>query len=594
MQNMSRRFGRMTTKSSADDSQIAVLLKDFDDADMLLGKIVESTQAWRDAWVSIATYQSRLVEEFDGLYGPIIGSSETPSNHKAVDTDPVRLARTNRLRKEYDELRTDLLEELGAVDTRLSQPAARAKESLAPMKKTIKKRNDKKTDFEISQGRVDSLMKKPKRTDRENVSLAKAEVELANTKEAYQAADHDLRQRLPTLVALIFSLTPYILEAQVEIQNRMLAHYYTVLHTYCEEEGFPSPPPAMEQVVQDWEFAFKPVQAEIESFGSLTQGKAMRRAATDQDNKKRPSNGSRVPSTASSISLPASFRRGSQTPGSSSQTPCVSEYPPSPPLSTISRKSSAIPVGNAPGSQPLSTGGDYFDPPRPTFMPTPQATPVSSGVVRSPAGPNIDSFQAKVSPLTAAIGKKKPPPPPPAASRPVFVTALYDFDGQGNGDLSFREGDRIRVVQKTNSTDDWWEEATATLEAMNAASRVALKRTRTIFLSDGQPHYENLSSMPELWWVSVKLSAEDRLSSDEELMDLVADRCRAGDCAVTNYDALHHKQELCISFPAMNCDKDLATRGWMIIVAGLAEHYQMEIAAGRLSVDRDYVFGPRV
>lgn len=39
MQNMQRRFGRMTTKESADDSQIAVLLKDFDDADMLLGKV---------------------------------------------------------------------------------------------------------------------------------------------------------------------------------------------------------------------------------------------------------------------------------------------------------------------------------------------------------------------------------------------------------------------------------------------------------------------------------------------------------------------------------------------------------------------------
>jgi hypothetical protein len=39
MQNMQRRFGRMTTKQSADDSQIAVLLKDFDDADMLLGKV---------------------------------------------------------------------------------------------------------------------------------------------------------------------------------------------------------------------------------------------------------------------------------------------------------------------------------------------------------------------------------------------------------------------------------------------------------------------------------------------------------------------------------------------------------------------------
>ena len=85
-----------------------------------------------------------MIDEFDGLYGPIIGSSETPSNHQAVETDSVRLGRTNRLRREYDELRTDLVEELGAVELRMTQPAARAKESLAPMKKTIKKRNNKK------------------------------------------------------------------------------------------------------------------------------------------------------------------------------------------------------------------------------------------------------------------------------------------------------------------------------------------------------------------------------------------------------------------------------------------------------------------
>jgi hypothetical protein len=38
------------------------------------------------------------------------------------------------------------------------------------------------------------------------------------------------------------------------------------------------------------------------------------------------------------------------------------------------------------------------------------------------------------------------------------VTALYDFAGQGSGDLVFREGDRIRVTKKTGSTDDWWRE----------------------------------------------------------------------------------------------------------------------------------------
>lgn len=108
---------------------------------------MESTQAWHDAWISIATYQSRMIDEIDGLYGPIIGSAETPSSHQAVQTDSATLGRTNRLRREYDELRTDLAEELNAVDIRMTQPASKAKESLIPMKKTIKKRNTKKVGY---------------------------------------------------------------------------------------------------------------------------------------------------------------------------------------------------------------------------------------------------------------------------------------------------------------------------------------------------------------------------------------------------------------------------------------------------------------
>ena len=59
-----------------------------------------------------------------------------------------------------------------------------------------------------------------------------------------------------------------------------------------------------------------------------------------------------------------------------------------------------------------------------------------------------------------AASKKKPPPPPPKripSNQGFWVTALYEFAGQGQGDLVFKEGDRIKVVQKTNSTDDWWE-----------------------------------------------------------------------------------------------------------------------------------------
>ncbi|XP_019607558.2 SH3 domain-containing YSC84-like protein 1 isoform X2 [Rhinolophus sinicus] len=41
--------------------------------------------------------------------------------------------------------------------------------------------------------------------------------------------------------------------------------------------------------------------------------------------------------------------------------------------------------------------------------------------------------------------------------QPIEVTALYSFEGQQPGDLSFQTGDRITVISKTDSHFDWWE-----------------------------------------------------------------------------------------------------------------------------------------
>jgi hypothetical protein len=37
-----------------------------------------------------------------------------------------------------------------------------------------------------------------------------------------------------------------------------------------------------------------------------------------------------------------------------------------------------------------------------------------------------------------------------------YVVALYDFAAQADGDLDFKVGDRIEVVERTNSAEDWW------------------------------------------------------------------------------------------------------------------------------------------
>jgi amphiphysin len=37
-----------------------------------------------------------------------------------------------------------------------------------------------------------------------------------------------------------------------------------------------------------------------------------------------------------------------------------------------------------------------------------------------------------------------------------YVVALYDFSAQADGDLDFKAGDRIEVVERTDSAEDWW------------------------------------------------------------------------------------------------------------------------------------------
>lgn len=169
MQSMQRQFGKFM-KRSADDSQVAVLMKDFEEADKLLGRvcleyswpsaatsfhthstqIVDSIKSWRDAWSSILAYQCRMVTEFNGLYAPIVGTSEPTSNRKPAETPELALARTSSLRNEYEDLQTDLMQELDAMEQRMIQPAMQAKEFLAPMKKTIKKREDRKVPYLFS------------------------------------------------------------------------------------------------------------------------------------------------------------------------------------------------------------------------------------------------------------------------------------------------------------------------------------------------------------------------------------------------------------------------------------------------------------
>ena len=123
-------------------------------------------------------------------------------------------------------------------------------------------------------------------------ALAKAEIELSKatdvrrndgityntwltSEQEFKVADAHLRETLPPIVAAAFAILPHLLAAQIMTQNTLLAQYYTTLHNYCQDEGFPSPPPPMEEVIAQWNADFKPIQKEVESINTIARGKVV-------------------------------------------------------------------------------------------------------------------------------------------------------------------------------------------------------------------------------------------------------------------------------------------------------------------------------
>ncbi|KAH8197980.1 hypothetical protein TruAng_007844 [Truncatella angustata] len=453
MQAVQRQFGKLTHKAPGDNAKVSAVLNDYEDADNVLAKIIENTKSWRDSWVALTSTQLGIVTEYEGLYDPIEGTGRA-TIRPATGTPELQLNRTFELKGEYGQLKTDLIEELAVIESSIIVPATTARDCLAPLRKTIKKRENRRLDYEKAQDKALKLQRKPGKSPKDEMALVKAQEEVAKVTD-----------------------------------NRLLGLYYTVLHNYCETHNFPSPPPPMEDVIATWQAAFGPARKEVESVSCIAHGRAARQPM-HVTIEPQPEEG-RKPSTGT-----VGFRRASTNPvpprdeGPGPMPPRPNRIPSTPSIST--------PIAT-PGPRPSFSNANFASN---SNLGVPTEFTTASGFGRSPPGtvsprglspgrispgrispgrlspnsqkPRTDYFStrppsaASTAPSTIssasvnpALGKKKPPPPPPKriASNKLpeeFMVAQYAFAGQGAGDLSFQEGDRIRVVKKTGTDQDWW------------------------------------------------------------------------------------------------------------------------------------------
>jgi amphiphysin len=247
--------------------------------------------------------------------------------------------------------------------------------------------------------------------------------------------------KLPPLIQAAFSIIPHLLGVQIMIQNTLLAQYYTVLHDYCEDTGFPSPAPPMTDVISSWEVDFNPIKDQVERISCIARGKVIHQSMILGDDPGRKSGSS----STTGLNIRNGFQRRTPSMGRISAPPSPQPEPADAPRGRPMRilSNTVVPASSRPDPSPSPEPYSTHLTPAPTFS------------SHSPANSSSDYFQR------SAAGKKKPPPPPPkrigSQSNGLYATALYAFEGQSSGDLSFNEGDQIKVLKKTDSTDDWWE-----------------------------------------------------------------------------------------------------------------------------------------
>ena len=234
--------------------------------------------------------------------------------------------------------------------------------------------------------------------------------------------------------------------------------------------------------MSSWDIDFRPVKQTVESIASIAGGKTVRTSMRIEEkphgtmtglnirngiSSQRHSSHSRIEDKShNSISGP-SIRNGisssRRTSGNlaNALTPTSSMSAASDPPSPDYRDHSRPRIASVPSQTSLGLATPNYN------SSAAAIPPPGDPAMHAPAGPRGDYFNrdrlpsnSSVSMASIVAGKKKPPPPPPKkipSAQGTWVTALYEFAGQGHGDLVFREGDRIKVTKKTESTDDWWE-----------------------------------------------------------------------------------------------------------------------------------------
>ncbi|KAF8741682.1 BAR protein, partial [Rhizoctonia solani] len=393
---MTSRIG-MSKKSS--DPVFDDLNRKFTSIEQSTDKLLKDAKVFSDSVIALLTSGANFATHFSNLFHPIAGEYDLIGRHPEAE-DTVR--NVTAYQADMEELRQTLSPELELIESRIVGPVKELQTIMKGIRKGITKRDHKLLDYDRHNNSLTKLREKKEKTLNDEKNLFKLEQDFEMAVNEYEMINNAMKADLPRFMIMATQFIDPLFHSFFYMQLNI---FYLMLEKL---QQFASGKYETNGTVADIENSYHSRTTDaIERIEALTITKRMVSTAKMVQTNRLASGGS------GTLSAGGSVRRAPST--ASTMSSLAGKKAPPPP----------------PGAASSSAAPPPYTPPAPNS--------------------NV-----------AVIGKKAPPPPPPLKPKPSsappvqYVVALYDFVAQADGDLSFRVGDRIEVVERTASSEDWW------------------------------------------------------------------------------------------------------------------------------------------
>ena len=349
------------------------------------------------------THQIEFSKSIAEIYKPISGRVSDPDSI-IPEGNPEGIRACEEYETIVRELQATLQPELEMIQQRVISPADELLSIIKIVQKSTLKRQHKQLDYDRHRASLKKLQDKKEKTLKDEKALYKAENDVEQATQEFDYFNNLLKDELPKL---------FTLEREF-IRPLFQSFYYMQLNVfYTLHERMQSIDIGYFDLTLDVEAAFEKKRGDIkDSVEALSIVKYKTTGA-----KKPPS---RFGSTSSKLAI----------------------------------------EGKSSGALARRRSHDTLDnPPPPYSSALSPSSPAMSGITSSMGRAN--STGSNWGSAAKAKGAA-PPPPKPKPSRLSGIppadtaTALYDYEAQAEGDLSFSTGDIIEIIQRGATENEWW------------------------------------------------------------------------------------------------------------------------------------------